>query len=370
MLVRSVVTAGLLATSCIAPEQAGFAPTSPTGPASSGGVAAELDDFFRKKEAAGFSGVVELSVGSKIALRQSYGVSGCDGPGVTPEGVFLVGSIVKDFTKLAIFKLASQGKLTLDDPISRWLPDVPPDKQGITIGMLLSHRSGLPDVIDAQGKEIEYTTAWDYLPVTREQIIARGMRASLAAPPDTDERYSNLGYALLAVIIEQASGQSYEAYLRQEVFQPLGMNHTGYVLPDLSGQQLVDGCEEGHRWKLPSRGGKWMIDGPSWNLRGNGGMVGTADDLMRWIGHFQDPSVLPSDLRDTYLAASTGMSRSFGQRAAASAGSNGIYNAYYLWLADDDLKLVMISNNSDELVEKYRDEVFAILRAHVNPPAP
>jgi CubicO group peptidase (beta-lactamase class C family) len=322
-----------------------------------------LAGLFDARQREGFSGVVLLARGDQLLFEHAYGSAGC--PGAEPmsrDHVFLIGSITKVFTRAALYKLVEEGKLGLDDPLSRFLPGVPADKAAITIGQVAAHRAGFDDILDEDGKPIEYSVDWDYLPTTREQIVERGLRSRLIFEPGTDKKYSNLGYSLLAAVIERASGTSYEAYVRRSVLVPAGMHRTGYVLPDWSEARFADGCVNGETWKMPLSAGRWMEDGPSWNLRGNGGMMGTARDLLAWLSALSRGRLLRPGLFEQYIEATTGTSRTFQERAAGAAGGNGIFNSYYLWLKRSDLRLVMISNVAEHQVESYLDDLYPLLK--------
>ena len=322
----------------------------------------ELHAFFENRERDGFSGVVLLQHGNKPPLFQAYGSAGCGGEPLSRDHVFLIGSIVKVFTKAATYSLAADGKLDFDASILTYIDGVPPDKVPVTIGMLTAHTSGLDDTIGENGEPVPYSPDWDYLPVTRAQIVDRGMRSALVFEPGADRQYSNLGYSLLAAIIEKAAGEPYENYVRRKVFEPLGMASTGYVLPDRSSSKMAHGCLDGKLWLSPNVAGRWMQDGPSWNLRGNGGMLGTVNDLELWLKGLANADFMPEPEMSRFIDDISGQSRTFAETATAFAGGNGIVNAYYLWLMDSDIRLIMISNNSDHQVESYLDVIFPILK--------
>jgi CubicO group peptidase (beta-lactamase class C family) len=187
------------------------------------------------------------------------------------DTVYDVMSMTKQFTAAAIVKLESQGRLDVSDRIGEYLTGVPDDKRGITIRELLTHTSGLVDSLGG-----------DYEPLTREQMIRQALSSKLKSEPGSKYSYSNLGYSLLAAIVEKASGQGYEDYLADELFRPAGMDQTGYVLPDWSGSDVAveydaHGKPRGTPLERP-----WAGDGPYWNLRGNGGMLSTPRDMLRW----------------------------------------------------------------------------------------
>lgn len=364
MRLVTILSLGLIMSACSV-EQSGppSTPKSPSLTPVESEFSEALERYFRSKEAAGFSGVVLLSHGDKVLLRQPYGVSGCTGRAIQTTDIFDLGSIVKAYTKLAVYHLVADGKLKLGDPISAYFPHVSKDKTAITVGMLVAHSSGLDDIVGEGGQSVQYSTDWDYLPVTRDQIISHAMQSTLIHPPGEAKEYSNLGYSLLAGIIENASGTSFESYLEKKVFKPFGMSDTGYVLPDWDRTRLVNGCDDGDVLVNPVSAGRFMTDGPGWNLRGNGGMMGSAEDIFRWISALHKQDFLPEPVMAEFFEAATGQSRTFEETAAAFAGGNGVFNAYYIWLAETDFRFVLLSNNSAQQGEDYLDELFPLLKA-------
>ena len=142
---------------------------------------------------------------------RAAGVSaGCD-------TVYDIGSLTKQFTAAAVVKLEMLGRLDVHQPISDWLGPVPADKAGITVQQLHTHTAGL---VDALGD--------DYQPLTHRQLVTRALASPLRAAPGTSYHYSNVGYSLLAVIIERASGTSYERFLARHLFRPAHMTQTGW----------------------------------------------------------------------------------------------------------------------------------------------
>ena len=220
----------------------------------------------------GASGTLLAARGGELAHCRGFGMAdrerrvaaGCD-------TVYDVMSITKQFTAAAILKLEMLGRLRLSDPITRLLGPAPADKRGITIHHLLTHTAGLVDAIGD-----------DYDRVSRDALVRRALASELRSRPGAEYRYSNVGYSLLAAIVEEASGMDYEEFLAAHLFAPAGMTDTGYVLPDWApGQVAVEydprGDAHGRPFDHP-----WADDGPYWNLRGNGGMLSTARDMFRW----------------------------------------------------------------------------------------
>ncbi|RLE20007.1 MAG: serine hydrolase, partial [Acidobacteria bacterium] len=158
-----------------------------------------------------------------IVWAKGYGFSDVEGKiPATPSTVYRMGSVTKVFTSSAIMMLRDQGKLRLDDPVSKYLPwfriDNPfPDSPEITIRQLLTHTSGLPREAD-----VPYWT--DHIFPTREQLVKVVPTQELVAPPATTYHYSNLGMSLLGEVVAEVSGRSWAEYLQTEIFEPLGMS--------------------------------------------------------------------------------------------------------------------------------------------------
>jgi CubicO group peptidase (beta-lactamase class C family) len=248
------------------------AAVEPTASAMPPPVDPAIDRFLADALPSGVSGTFLAGRGDQIVDCEGFGWSdraarlkaGCD-------TVYDIQSITKQFTAAAILKLEMMGRLQVSDPIRKYVGPVPPDKRDITIHQLLTHTSGLPEVLGG-----------DYEPLTRKQMLAGAMSVPLQSPPGTRYRYSNLGYSVLAAIIEKASGMGYEEFLASHLFEPAGMTQTGYQLPDWNPQRVAveydrHGRSHGRPYDHP-----WAADGPYWNLRGNGGILTTAPDMFRW----------------------------------------------------------------------------------------
>jgi CubicO group peptidase (beta-lactamase class C family) len=171
-----------------------------------------------------FSGAVLLAKDGTVLLSKGYGLANreFDLPN-TPQTKFRLGSITKQFTAAAILLLEERGKLSTDDPIGKHLDQCPEVWKPITIHHLLTHTSGIPS----------YTDSPDYrrkmaFPTSTAEMVARFRDQPLEFPVGDRFKYSNSGYFLLGAIIEKAAGQSYEAFLRASIFEPLGMKDSGY----------------------------------------------------------------------------------------------------------------------------------------------
>jgi len=184
--------------------------------------------------------------------------------------VFDMGSIAKQFTAAAVLQLAARGRLDTSDSLGRFFRDAPADKQGITIHQLLTHTSGLiSDFAD------------DYAQMSRDSAVHAIFGQPLVAPPGQAFHYSNVGFSLLAILLERMTGLPYERLMAERIYGPAGMRHTGYRL------RRLDSTLVAHTYTPPVDHGTpaerlHRAGGPGWNLKGGGGVLTTVDDLFRY----------------------------------------------------------------------------------------
>jgi CubicO group peptidase (beta-lactamase class C family) len=178
----------------------------------------------------------EAASGSLVAARDGDMVH-CQGFGMadaqaerraTCDTVYDVMSMTKQFTAAAVLKLEMMGKLRVRDPITKYLDGVPRDKRKITLHQLLVHTSGLLDALGG-----------DYQRLRRGEMLAKALGSKLLARPGARWAYSNVGYSVLAAIVEKVSGMAYEKFLARYLFGPAEMTQTGYVLPDWRPNQVA-----------------------------------------------------------------------------------------------------------------------------------
>jgi CubicO group peptidase (beta-lactamase class C family) len=221
----------------------------------------------------GSSGSLVATADGEVVTCRGWGESDHEaGTAADCETVYDIGSVTKQFTAAAVVKLQMQGRLRVSDPIGRFFDGVPVDKLGITVHHLLTHTAGLEDALGD-----------DYEPLTRSGMVAGALASELRTRPGARYHYSNLGYSLLAAIIEKASGSDYEEYLARELFAPSGMTSTGYVLPDWDSRDVAVEYDARDRAQGRPYDHPWAADGPYWNLRGNGGLLSTAHDMGQWL---------------------------------------------------------------------------------------
>lgn len=245
----------------------------------------KLDAHMSRLEAYGFSGSLLVAKGGEVILNEGYGFADAQRKvPFTADTAFDIGSITKQFTAAAILKLEMQGKLSVSDPISKWLEGVPDDKKGITLHHLLTHSAGLKNVFGG-----------DYEEMPRDRLVKAALDSKLLWAPGTRYQYSNAGYSLLATVVELASGKPYEEYLRENLWKSAGMARTGYRLQEKG--PLAHGIyREGEDWGTPLDKA-WAPDGPWWNLRGNGGVLSTTGDLYKWHQALEGEAILSKEAK-------------------------------------------------------------------------
>ena len=234
---------------------------------------AKLDALFAPHYKATDPGATVIVVkDGKPVFRKAYGAANLDSKTpMTPDTVLRLGSITKQFTAVAILMLADEGKLALNDPITRFFPDYPTGGKVITVEHLLTHTSGIasftgkPNYVANMAKDLRVS-----------QMIDNFKNDPLQFEPGTDYRYNNSGYFLLGAIIEKVSGQTYASFLEQRIFTPLGMKDTAY-----------EGSERGKAPRAAGYSAKEKGYGPTAPLSmtqpyAAGALVSTVDDLARW----------------------------------------------------------------------------------------
>ena len=341
---------GLALAACLAPGVVAPA-AGQDKPVVSGETGRRLDEYLSRLEKFGYSGGALAVRGKDVLLMKSYG------PGdasrrvpLTTGSVYNLGSITKQFTAAAILTLEMQGRLSVTDPVSKYLGAVPADKSGITLHHLLTHSAGL---------ESDFAPT-DYDPVGRDEYVRRALQSKLLFAPGAGYEYSNAGYSLLAAIVEIVSGQGYEAYVTERVLKPAGMRETGYKLPKWAPDRIAHGYQEGQDWGTILERIQ-EPDAPYWTLRGNGGLHTTLGDMLAWHRALATDVVLSADARAKYFKpyvaeGPAGLSHyaygwAVGKSARGTAvvqhnGGNGIYVAEFVRFPEEDAMLFVTSTDT------------------------
>jgi len=251
----------------------------------------ELDRWLESLVPKGFRGQVLLERDGEVALDRAYGPADeMSGTLATTNTLYYIGSLAKMFTSAVVLQLDAEGKLKLSDTIKQHLDQVPPDKAGITIHQLLSHTAG-----------VVANHADPFSKLDRDEFIDWFLATPLEQPPGREHTYSNVGYSVLAAIIENVTGKSFQEAVRERVFAPAGMTDTFFldeITAHLDRVAVGSGAEVkeyGLDGKPGSYGGTWLRIGP-------GGIVSTTGDLLKWEQALHAGKVLDAT---TYRVATT-----------------------------------------------------------------
>jgi D-alanyl-D-alanine carboxypeptidase len=233
-----------------------------------------IDSLFAATYPAGGPGAAVLVArDGRVLMRKAYGMADVElGVPLRPEQVFRLGSITKQFTAVGVLMLVDEGKLSLDDEITKFFPDYPTQGRRITVEHLLTHTSGI--------RSFTGIPAWEPLKrtdLTPAQLIAVFRDQPMDFAPGTDWRYNNSGYFLLGAIIEKVSGMSYADYVRTRIFEPLGMRDTRVESPTALIPRRVHGYAVGEGRAI--RNADYISLTSPFSA---GALVSTVDDLFRW----------------------------------------------------------------------------------------
>jgi CubicO group peptidase (beta-lactamase class C family) len=232
--------------------------------------------------AADFQGVVAVQRDGESPLVIPFGMASAElGAPHRPDGIFMIGSVSKQFTAAAILLLEQDGKLSTDDPVSKHLPDFA-GGAGITVHQLLTHTSGVPDIYS-----LERFGATSGQGGTFADVIDDLGEMALTHPPGSAYAYSNGGYALLAAVIERVAGVSYDQFLDLRIFQPLGMTSTAHDHPGPAVSSRVPGYDPWGRDRLTP-----VTPVAAAYTTGSGSLWSSAADLLTWTSALHGGRVL------------------------------------------------------------------------------
>lgn len=298
----------------------------------------------------GFSGVILVARGEHVLLRAAAGYADRERQiRNTPDAQFPLESVTKQFTATAIMMLVQQHKVSLDDPISKYYPASSSTWQNVTIKHLLTHSSGIEDYW--VHRRVTYDPdAAAVLFRARGDLFRAVENDSLGFQPGTGFSYSNAGYALLAEVIERASGSSYEDFLQNQIFAPLAMRSTVFgQIPNSPLKGYVRSFPDG-QWKSAA----WSFGGDEVTA-GAGGIHSTLDDMLRW-SLAQDTDRLLSAESHAAMFSDYGYNYGFGIRFAPKYGrklvwhtgndSDAGFASIFDRFPDDQLTVIAMTNNT------------------------
>ena len=246
---------------------------------------------------------VAILRGDSIVMARGFGYANVElRVPASDSTIYQSGSVGKQFTSAAIMLLAERGKLSLDDPVTKWLPEGKGVWKGITIRHLLSHSSGIANYTDgAVDLHREYS---------ENDLVKLALKTPIDFNPGTHWSYSNTGFVLLGAIVRRVTGQFYGDFLRDNLFVPLGMRTARII----SEAEIVPNRASGYRLAGDTlRNQEWVA--PSLNTTADGALYMTVRDLAAWavgLNHGRIPSAASLDASWTPIALSTGGSYPYG----------------------------------------------------------
>lgn len=294
-----------------------------------------------------FSGSVLISQQGNVLLSKGYGLANRDKniPN-TPQTRFRIASISKQFTAMGILILQAQGKLDVKDRLCQYLDECPFAWEAITLEHLLTHTSGLSELLINP----EDPSEWWKTPAAPDQIVERFRDLPLDFPPGEEWRYSSTGYRFLAHIIEQVSGQPYEAFLSQAIFTPLGMSDTGNPT---DADDLALGYADGTGY-IPIT----FVEDVSYMI-GAGSLISTVEDLYRWEQALHTEQLVPQvyldamfgrndlspDFDGTYYGYGVVIGIERGRQIRYHPGYFEGFSTILINYPDDGVTIIILSND-------------------------
>ena len=263
------------------------------------------------------------------------------------ETVFEIGSVTKQFTAACILLLEQDGKLSVDDKISKHFPEIPPAWTNITLRHLLNHTSGIKSYTGLDGFELTKH-------LTQPQFLKALWELPLEFPPGDDWKYSNSGYSLLGYIIENASGKNYWDFLGERIVGPLGMSYTTNRQPSIVIPNRADGYEKTKDGRIINR------DYDLTDVFAAGAIVSTVGDLAKWNATLDTEKVLSASSKAamwTRGKLNNGKSHDYGfgwrldpyqdHQNIGHSGSTSGFSASLQRFPDDKVTVILLCN-SDE----------------------
>lgn len=321
----------------------------------------ELMPAFKAIKASGFTGLVMIQAGDSRPIMASFGE-------VTPTGradadtLVDVASIAKTVTATMVMKLVEDGDLQTDVKLDEIFSNVPADKAGITIHHLLTHSSGLPEAIGP-----------DHELISRDEFLDQLFATPLQTAPGDTYAYSNTGYSLLAAIIEEKTGQTYENILQERILKPAGVTDIGYLDAYDADRAMLN--ENGETIPQSSWGGNHV----GWNLKGNGGLLMSPNGFLAFYKALDSGKILSDkmlmQLRTPHIIEGPGAPSHYGYGVVVednsqlgrfywhNGGTSGGFSANWTAIPGKDALIFVAGNRTSETADDAVMKVIKILVA-------
>ena len=335
--------------------------------AQNGSVTSKIDEYVQTEMKAQQIPGVSLAVirNGEIVFAKGYGLANVEHQvPVKPETIFQSGSMGKQFTATAVMLLMEEGKLALDDKISKYVSEAPETWRNITIRHLLTHTSGMTDYPP------DFDFRRDY---TEDELYEHAKRIPLAFQPGEKWSYSNLGYLMLGILIHKASGKFYGDFLQERVFKPLNMT-TARVISEAdiipnraSGYRLANGQLKNQNWVSPTM-----------NTTADGALYLNVYDMAKWDAALYTEKILKrSSLQQmwTPVKLNNGQTHAYGfgwalgsvrgHRYVQHGGAWQGFKAQITRYIDDKLTVVLFANQARANQSKLAQGIAALLDAEL-----
>ncbi len=327
----------------------------------------QIDEIFAEWNSVQSPGcAVGVEVDQRRVLSRSYGMSELEhNIPITPDTIFEAGSVSKQFTAAAIQLLAMDGRLSLDDDVRKFVPEVPDYAETITLRHMLNHTSGLRD-----WGSVAYLSGWGRYERSHTHahvldIVSR--QSQLNFMPGTEYSYSNTGYNLLAIIVARVSGMSFAEFSKRRIFEPLGMDNTQWRD---NYRRLVPGRSAAYS---ANDGGVFTIDRPIEHVHGNGGLLTTIGDLLLWnralanerlgkpgfVARMYTQGRLTSGRQIKY-ASGVSISTFNGVPSVTHTGATSGYRAFLGSYGNGSLSIAMLCNVSNANPGKLGNQIASV----------
>ena len=327
---------------------------------------AEVDKVFARWTGKMPGCAVGASVNGATAVAAAYGMADLerDVPN-SAQTIFEAGSVSKQFTAAAVLLLARDGKLALDDPIRKYIPEVPEYSAPVTIRQMLTHTSGLRDWGSIGAIQGWPRTTRQYTHAHVLDIVSR--QKSLNFAPGTRWSYSNTGYNLAAVLVSRVSGMSFAEFSRTRIFEPLGMASTSW-------RDDHTRIVKGRAIAYAPRDTDFSIEMPFENVHGNAGLLTTVGDLLKWNANFVTPRVGDAAFvkqqqeigrftngNEHRYAFGLVIAPYKGVREVGHSGATAGYRAFLAWYPDQNVSVAVLCNVTTGNADAYARAVADLL---------
>jgi CubicO group peptidase (beta-lactamase class C family) len=307
-------------------------------------IASKLDEYLSAAAKQGFTGSALVAKDGKVMFSKGYGMANAewDIPN-TPQTKFRLGSITKQFTATSILLLQERGKLSVQDPICKYIAECPKTWEPITVHHLMTHTSGIPSYTDV--KSAEEFRKLSLMSVTPAGFVDSFKSKSLEFTAGEKMKYNNSGYFMLGYIIEKESGKSYEAFIQENIFTPLKMTDTGYDTHD----RVLKKRATGYSRKNDARVNSGYLDMTVPYAAGS--LYSTVEDLFVWNEALFSDKLLSAKSRESMMTVDKNnyaygleVNQQHNRKMVSHGGGINGFNTFLARFPEEKLTVVVLRN--------------------------